>query len=177
MRKLGLFVGLLCVTLLISCSGKDEKIEASLLITPQQLPSIISQYDTTYIVFWASWCKGSLSTCENTFAPLADALQYYPNNNGVVFIGIDNKVTQEAVKAKAGEKALSFRLKGSHAAALLNRWQVKTFLSDAFPDRELKTIEGLLFAIPVKLMVTADGMVSDDFEYIYKAIQQTERQS
>lgn len=176
MRKIGVFIAWVCMLALVSCGSNDKDMAPTLLIDAEQLPTVCSEFDTTYVVLWASWCKGSLSTCENTFEPLADALQRYPNNNGVVFIGIDSEVTPEAVKAKAGEKARSFRLKKSHAAALLNRWQVKTFLSDAFPERELKTTEGLLFSIPVKLMVTPDGMVTDDYEGIYKAIQHAERQ-
>lgn len=132
-----------------------------LIIDKTKIESLVSRYDTTYILVWTNWCETSKSACNSEFIPLATRFKKLHNNANVILIAADAEIPESEILAHRSKGINSFYLSNPGTFSWFNRLRIKSFFNYCFPNAQLTCLDGLFFSTPVKMLVTPKALITE----------------
>lgn len=126
----------------------------------QQLDSIISNKDTTLIVFYTDWCVGK-NNIDRNYSQYLAKIKAENKNAQIVLIASDDNITDSTINARNQEGYIAMRIQAG-TNALDNRLSIRNFIKHAFPNHTITDLEQVGIMIPVVLWVTKDKKILND---------------
>jgi len=126
----------------------------------QQLDRIISNADTTFIVFYTDWCVGK-NNIDRNYSQYLAKIKAENKNAQIVLIASDDNITDSTLNARNQEGYIAMRIKAGNKP-LFNKTNIQNFIRAAFPKHTIEDLEHLSFSIPVELWVTKEKKILND---------------
>ena len=149
---------------IICMSCTSLKVPSSYIIDEASLRDSLGLNEKNLILFWTDWCGASHQRIQSNYLPLNEEIKKQNLPFKIVLLASDSNISLDEIDQYRNRGISCFYIDKPGSFAIANRTSIKRFINNCFPDNEVEQIKGVLYGIPVELLVNKDLEIINETE-------------